>query len=97
MEKCPLAVGRELTERIGQPIDRPDLESFADQDPSVVFEDFDMPPLRMIIFGTAPSRASNQGLDVSSHVCRHVLLSLGVRVGEKPSFRAAVGWRRPRW
>jgi len=56
--KRPLAVGGVLTAQMAQSIQRPDLESFTDQDPSGIFGDSDKPPLRMIILGdstvTAP-------------------------------------------
>ena len=56
--KRPLAVGGVLTAQMVQSIQRPDLESFTDQDPSGVFGDSDKPSLRMIILGdstvTAP-------------------------------------------
>ncbi|MEA2023840.1 MAG: GDSL-type esterase/lipase family protein [Actinomycetota bacterium] len=56
--KRPLAVGGVLTAQMAQTIQRPDLESFTDQDPSGVFGDSDMPPLRMVVLGdstvTAP-------------------------------------------
>jgi lysophospholipase L1-like esterase len=58
MAKRPLAVGGVLTAQMVQTMQRPDLESFTDQDPSGVFGDSDSPPLRMIILGdstvTAP-------------------------------------------
>ncbi|MEA2010378.1 MAG: hypothetical protein U9N78_06720, partial [Actinomycetota bacterium] len=58
MTKRPLAVGGVLAAQMVQTIQRPDLESFTDQDPSGVFGDSDAPPLRMIVLGdstvTAP-------------------------------------------
>ncbi len=54
----PLAVGGVLSAQMVQSFQRPDLASFTDQDPSGVFGDSDMPPLRMIVLGdstvTAP-------------------------------------------
>ncbi len=56
--KKPLAVGGMLTAQMVQTVQRPDLESFTDQDPSGVFGASDLPPLRMIVLGdstvTAP-------------------------------------------
>jgi lysophospholipase L1-like esterase len=58
MTKRPLAVGGVLTAQMAQSIQRPDLESFTDQDPSGIFGDSDKPSLRMIVLGdstvTAP-------------------------------------------
>ena len=54
----PLAVGGMLTAQMVQTIQRPDLESFTDQDPSGLFGDPSLPPLRMVVLGdstvTAP-------------------------------------------
>jgi len=56
--KRPLAVGGVLTAQMAQSIQRPDLESFTDQDPSGIFGDSNLAPLRMIVLGdstvTAP-------------------------------------------
>lgn len=56
--KRPLAVGGVLAAQMAQTIQRPDLESFTDQDPSGVFGDSSKPPLRMLVLGdstvTAP-------------------------------------------
>jgi lysophospholipase L1-like esterase len=58
MAKRPLAVGGMLTAQMVQTIQRPDLESFTDQDPSRVFGDASQPLLRMVVLGdstvTAP-------------------------------------------
>jgi lysophospholipase L1-like esterase len=58
MTKRPLAVGGVLAAQMAQSIQRPDLKSFTDQDPSGIFGDSDKPSLRMIVLGdstvTAP-------------------------------------------
>ncbi len=56
--KRPLAIGGVLTAQMVQTIQRPDLESFTDQDPSGFFGDASLPLLRMVVLGdstvTAP-------------------------------------------
>ena len=53
-----MAIAGVLAAQMVQAIQRPDLESFTDQDPSGVFGDPSLPPLRMIVLGdstiTAP-------------------------------------------
>jgi lysophospholipase L1-like esterase len=54
----PMAIGGVLAAQMVQAIQRPDLESYTDQDPSGMFGDPSLPPLRMIVLGdstiTAP-------------------------------------------
>jgi lysophospholipase L1-like esterase len=54
----PIAIGGVLAAQMAQAIQRPDLESYTDQDPSGVFGDPSLPPLRVIALGdstiTAP-------------------------------------------
>lgn len=56
--KRPLAVGGVLAAQMAQSIQRPDLSSFVDQDPSGAFGDVSLPLLRMVVLGdstvTAP-------------------------------------------
>ncbi|MEA3501301.1 MAG: GDSL-type esterase/lipase family protein [Actinomycetota bacterium] len=56
--KRPLAVGGLLAAQMAQSIQRPDLSSFVDQDPSGAFGDVSLPLLRMVVLGdstvTAP-------------------------------------------
>ena len=56
--KRPMALGGVFAAQMVQAIQRPDLESLTDQDPSGVFGDPSLPPLRMIALGdstiTAP-------------------------------------------
>jgi len=47
----PLAAGGVLGVQMLQAIQRPDLESLTDQDPSGVFGDPDLPPLRVVVLG----------------------------------------------
>jgi lysophospholipase L1-like esterase len=49
--KRPLAVGSLFGVQMLQAIQRPDLESLTDQDPSGVFGDPDLPPLRIVVLG----------------------------------------------
>jgi lysophospholipase L1-like esterase len=54
----PMAIGGVLAAQLVQAIQRPDLESYTDQDPSGRFGDPSLPPLRMVVIGdstiTAP-------------------------------------------